>query len=133
MMESSEPHEEIVYQIDQGAKASLEIFAPVERKFTLNYHGEEEPSGQEYSITLDVLQDPDLCGSAPFLPLRLTMGSGDNTDLIGRCLDVIKAGHIAAKGELVIDRQGGAGETARQCIHLVHVHWFDAVGLAQRA
>ena len=127
MMESSRPHEETIYPEDQQAKASVEIFVPVARKFTLYYHGEDEPSGQEYTITLDVLRDPDLYGSAPDLPLRMIIGSGDNTDLIGRCIDVIKAGYMTAKGELVIDRQDGVGGSADRCLHLVHVHWFDAV------
>ena len=126
MMESSGPHEEIVYSDHHQVKCSVEILVPVARKFTLNYHGEEKPSGQEYTITLDVLRD-DLCDSAPDLPLRMTMGSGDNTDLIGRCLDVIKAGYIAAKGDLVIDRKDGDGESADHCVHLVDVHSFDAV------
>ncbi len=127
MMESSGPHGEIVYQISQEVKAAVEIIAPVAREFTLNYHGEEEPSGQEYTITLDVLRAPDACGPASFLPLRMIMGSGDNTDLIGRCFGVIKAGYITAKGELVIDRRDGVGESLEHCVHIVQVHWFDAV------
>ena len=126
-MESSGPHEDSAYLDNHPVKASVEIFVPVERKFTINYHGEEEPSGQEYTITLDVLQDPDVCGSAPFLPLRMTMGSGDNTDLIGRCFGVIKAGYIKAKGEIVIEHQGCVGESVDRSVHLVQVHWFDAV------
>ena len=89
MMESSGP-QETLYQFDQLVKASVEILVPVMKKFTLNYHGADEPSGQEYSITLDVLQNPGMCGSTPYLPLRMTMGSGDNTDLVSRCFDVLK-------------------------------------------
>jgi hypothetical protein len=132
MVERRGPHEGIVQPDNQQVKASVEIFVPVARKFTLNYHGEEEPSGQEYTIALDVLQDADLPGSALDLPLRMIMGSGDYTDLIDRCMEVIKAGYIAAKGELVIDHQDGAGESPGQCIHLVDVHWFDAVEPMQR-
>ena len=126
MMESSGP-QEILYQFDQLVMASVEILVPVIKKFTLNYHGADEPSGQEYSITPVVLPNPGMCGSAPYLPLRMTMGSGDNADLVSRCFDVLKAGCVTAKGELVIDHQDGAGESASRCIHLVHVNWFDAV------
>lgn len=127
MMQPSRPSDGIVVSIDRQVKAAVEIVAPVARKFTVNYHGEEEPSGQEYTVTLDVLQDPDQCGSAPDLPLRMIMGSGDTNDLLGRCLAVLKAGYIAAKGELVIDHVEGSGESPDQCVHLVDVHWFDAV------
>ena len=129
MMESSGAHEEIVYSDNYQVKVSVEIFVPVARKLTINYHGEKEPSGQEYTITLDALHGADHCVSTADLPLRMIMGSGDSTDLIDRCLDVIKAGYIAAKGELVIDRQDGVGDSPDRCVHLVDVHWFDAVGL----
>ena len=132
-MESSGPHEGIVYRDNQQVKALVEIVVPVARKFTLIYHGEDEPSGQEYSITMDALRDPDPVGSAPDLPLRMIMGSGDYTDLIGRCYAVIEAGYITAKGDLVIDRKDDVGESAEHCIHLVHVHWFEAVEPAQAA
>ena len=62
----------------------------------------------------------------------MIMGSGDDTDLIGRCLEVVKAGYIAAKGDLVIDHQDGAGESPDECIHLMDVHWFDAVDPIRR-
>lgn len=126
MMESSEPNE-IVQRIDQGVKATVDILVPVTRRFTLDFHPEEAASGEEYSVTNEVLPDPEIFGSAPFLPLRLTMGSDDNTDLISRCFDVIKAGYITAKGELVFDRPDGAGESADRCVHMMQVHWFDAV------
>ena len=126
MMESSEPNE-IVRRIDQGVKATADILVPVMRRFTLDFHPEEAALGEEYSVTIEVLHDPEIFGSAPFLPLRLTMGSDENTDLFSRCFDVIKAGYITAKEELVIDRQDGAGKSADRCLQIMRVHWFDAV------
>ena len=127
MIEPSRPSNESVIPIDRQVKAAMEILVPVVKKFTLTFHPEEAASCEDYSITLEVLQDTDVCGSAPFLPLRLTMESSDATDLISRCIDVIKAGYITAKGELVIDHQAGSGESVDRCIHWMHVHWFDAV------
>lgn len=119
MNEPSEPHDEIVCPGKHQVRAAVDIFVPVAKRFTLNYHGGEEPSGVEYSITLEASDDP----NEPWLPLRLTIGSADSTDLLERCLGVVKAGYIAAKGELVFDRQ----ESVEQCIHLMDVHWFEAV------
>ena len=46
MMESSGAHEEIVYSDNYQVKVSVEIFVPVARKLTINYHGEKEPSAK---------------------------------------------------------------------------------------
>ena len=127
IVESAKTNIENTASMDQQVKASVEILVPVAGKFTLNFHPQEEGLGEEYSITLDVLQDPDRCGSASFLPLKLTMESGDNADLINRCLDVLKAGYITAKGDLVIDHQKGVEGSSGRCVHLMHVHWFEPV------
>lgn len=129
MNDPSEPHKEIVFTANRQVKAELDILVPVARKFTLNYHGNQEPSGHEYSITLEVLQDDELFEYAAFLPLRMTIGSGDYTDLIERCFQVLKTGFIKAKGELVIDHSDGQGEGTKRCTHLVEIHSFDAVNL----
>ena len=57
---------------------------------------------------------------------RSTAISLVNSGLIDRCLEVIKAGYIEAKGELVIDREDGVGGSADRCVHLVDIRWFDA-------
>ena len=116
MNDPSEPHDKNIFPGNHQVKAEMDIFVPVARKFILNYHGDQEPSGEEYSITLEVLQDQDL-------PLRMTMGSADNTDLLDRCFQVLKSGFIAARGELVFDHKDGD----QHCIHLLDVHWFEAV------
>ncbi len=121
MNEPSEPHDKFVCPGKHQVKAAVDTFVPVARRFTLRYYGDGEPSGQEYSITLEVLQNHDL-------PLRLTMGSADSTDLMDRCFQVLKSGFITAKGELVIDRREDAGESVDRCVHLMDVHWFEAVG-----
>lgn len=127
MNKPSNPQRRIGSPVDRQVKAAVEILVPVMRRFTLDFHPEEAALGEEYSITLEVLQDPEICGSAPFLPLRLTIESGDNTDLISRCFDVIKAGYIAAKGELTFDHEERDGEASERCVHRMHVRWFDAV------
>lgn len=127
MYDPSEPHEDSVFPGNLQVKASIDISVPVERKFTLNYHEDQELSDHEYSITLEVLQDDDLSESTAFLPLRMTIGSDGNPDLIDRCFQVLKAGYIKATGELVIDHLDGQGGGTERCIHLVEVHSFEAV------
>ena len=117
----------IVFPDSLQGKTVVDIFVPVSRKFTLNYHGDQEPSGHEYSITLEVLQDDDLSESGDCFLLRMTMGSGDNVGLIDRCFQVLKAGFIRAKGELVIDQIDGQGGEIERFLYLVEIHSFDAV------
>ncbi|PKB71087.1 MAG: hypothetical protein BZY87_07500 [SAR202 cluster bacterium Io17-Chloro-G6] len=120
MCEPSEPQHGIVLPDSQRVKAVVDLFVPVARKFTLNYHGAEEPLGHEYSVTLEV--DTDQIDS--FLPMKLIIGSVDSADLIGRCIQVLKAGYIRARGELVIDHHGRNG--TQSCSHLMDVTWFEA-------
>ena len=114
MIEPPEPHDEIVLPNRSHTLASIEIFVPVERRFTLTYYGDDE--SLEYSITMEALQS-----GVPWIPLRMTMGNADSTGLMDRCMEVIRSGFIKAKGELVIDH----GE---QCVHLLDVRWFEAAG-----
>ena len=127
----------LVCPSDYQAKVIVDIFVSVARKFTLNYHGleyhgeDEESAGEEYTITLEVLEDGDFFPgsdrSEPWLPLRMTMGSADNIDLMERCREVVKAGYIEAIGELVCDQQDGVEGSMNHCTHLMIVHWFKAV------
>ena len=127
MSDRSEPHIEILFPTNFQEKAVVDILAPVARKFTLNYHGGQEPSGHEFSITMEVLQEAGLNVSADCFPLRMTVGSGDHTELMIRCLEVLEAGFIKAKGELVIDQIDGEGGGTERFIYLVEIHTFDAV------
>ena len=117
MNEPSEPHEKNVCPGQHEVKTVVDIFVPVARSFTLNYHGAQEPF-EELSITLDVVEDHALSSFASLLPLRITIGSANPTDLIERCVQVLKSGFIRAKGELVTDCLDGQ--------HLLNVHWFEA-------
>ena len=127
MNERSKPHDQIVSLGHHQVTAELDIFVPVIRKFTLNYQGGQDPSGHEYSITMEVLQEAGLSVSADCFSLRMTVGSGDHTELMIRCLEVLEAGFIKAKGELVIDQIDGEGGGTERFIYLVEIHTFDAV------